>query len=669
MTHAHRLHMNRCNFILTSESLVFNSTGVLSLDRALRYTFPTSSMPAPLFLLKTLRQVGLPSLAYYAAYKIGLRSGYYRRLRPTAPSATAWQPLFSLPDRQQMAAMLGEAGQRALLAEAEEVLNGFYRPFGGELAPLRLEGDWPASHWTEFESGAMKFADDPKFIWEPARFGWAFTLGRAYHLTQEPRYRQAFLQYFHQFMQANPPWQGPQWVNGQEVALRLIALLWAAHVFQVPANEPQWLAALHAHAERIPPTLGYARAQNNNHLISEAAALYSAGLALQQPRWRALGWRWLNWALQHQISEYGEYIQHSTNYHRLMLQAALWVNLIRQDVWPWATTQSLRRASHWLFSLLDLASGQTPNLGANDGALIFPLSASAFNDFRPTVQAAARAFLQSQITPGPWDELSLWFGLSPVAKIIAPEHYLSDNLHGPHSWAYLRTSTFRSRLGHMDQLHLDLWWRGLNIARDAGTYRYNAPPPWDNPLVSTRVHNTVMVDERDQMLRGGRFLTLDWFPAYSRVTVSRDPQVLQSVTAHHDGYGDVHHERTVTVYADERWQIADRLSALRPHTYRLHWLLPDWEWTLEERDGAAIFTLQSPAGWVRLRLHSQPALPSLLTLLSLVRAGEVMYGQRTVYPFEGWYSPTYGMKLPALSLALNTPARQNITLISEFTFE
>ena len=36
----------------------------------------------------------------------------------------------------------------------------------------------------------------------------------------------------------------------------------------------------------------------------------------------------------------------------------------------------------------------------------------------------------------------------------------------------------------MDQLHLDLWWRGLNIAQDAGTYLYNADPPWDNPLVT-----------------------------------------------------------------------------------------------------------------------------------------------------------------------------------------
>ena len=68
----------------------------------------------------------------------------------------------------------------------------------------------------------------------------------------------------------------------------------------------------------------------------------------------------------------------------------------------------------------------------------------------------------------------------------------------------------------MDQLHFDLWWHGLNITQDAGIYLYNGEPPWDNPLVSTRVHNTITVDGLDQMTRGGRFLTLDWFPASSK---------------------------------------------------------------------------------------------------------------------------------------------------------
>ena len=131
-----------------------------------------------------------------------------------------------------------------------------------------------------------------------------------------------------------------------------------------PQNGARALArGVAIHAARIPHTLVYARSQNNNHLVTEAAGLYSAGLALNDPAWRDLGWRWLNWAFQHQISGYGEYIQHSTNYQRVMLQAALWTDAVRDVPWPHATLQALERAAHFLFSMLDPVSGRVPNLG------------------------------------------------------------------------------------------------------------------------------------------------------------------------------------------------------------------------------------------------------------------------------------------------------------------
>jgi hypothetical protein len=344
------------------------------------------------------------------------------------------------------------------------------------------------------------------------------------------------------------------------------------------------------HASRIPPTLVYARSQNNNHLVTEAAALYTAGLFFKNKTWQALGWKWLNWSFQNQIGGYGEYIQHSTNYHRLMLQTALWINFIKRDAFSTKTSQAIGRSAHWLFSLLDNASGLTPNLGANDGALIFPLSASTFGDYRPTVQAAARAFLRTSLASGIWDEMSLWFGLKATERVADSSAYLAENLRGKNSWAYLRASHFKSRLSHMDQLSLDLWWRGLNITQDAGTYLYNAEPPWDNPLMTTLVHNTITVDGRDQMTRAGRFLVLDWVNAYSKNLIETDENILGRVHADHRGFHGIKHERTVTVYQNERWLVEDKLIARTrsTHVYRLHWLLPDYEWQIGTRNSTFV---------------------------------------------------------------------------------
>jgi hypothetical protein len=658
-------------------------------------------VPPFIISLKFLRQMGLRPLALYALYKFGLMTGHYRRMeRSKTKEAPPFEGLraplssflFHLPPRDQLASILGNDGKASLLAEADEVLNGKFRMFGGEPVEIKLTLDQPLQHWTAYETNPTLLSslrqaqgdafvfphNDIKFLWEPARFGWSFILGRAYHLTQDDKYAKAFWKYFEAFTESNPAYLGPHWMNGQEVAIRMLSLVWAAHVFETAQatseeRRGQLIQSIYAHAARIPPTLVYARSQNNNHLVTEAAAIYTAGLFFKNPKWRALGWKWLNWSFRNQIGGYGEYIQHSTNYHRVMLQTALWIHFIKQDVWPASTSQALARSAHWLFSLVDNASGQTPNLGANDGALIFPLSVTPFNDYRPTAQAAARAFLRTSLPSGLWDDMSLWLGLKPTDRITESDAYLTDNLRGQNSWGYLRASRFKSRLSHMDQLHFDLWWRGLNIAQDAGTYLYNAEPPWDNSLMTTRVHNAVTVNGRDQMTRSGRFLVLDWVNAYSKHLVDTDEKIVQRVLAYHKAYRrfGVDYERVVAVMADETWIVSDDLQVKRrgvSRTFRLHWLLPDWEWKLSPEDRGVSLQVKSPYGWVKLLSKFETVSLNMSYQISLARAGELIHGSGEVLPIDGWVSPTYGQKAPALSLAIDVVSDYNVLFMSLFTF-
>ena len=71
-------------------------------------------------------------------------------------------------------------------------------------------------------------------------------------------------------------------MNGQEVAIRLMVFIWASQAFQdaaasTPERHARLIQSMAVHATRILPTLIYARSQNNNHLILEAAALFTAG--------------------------------------------------------------------------------------------------------------------------------------------------------------------------------------------------------------------------------------------------------------------------------------------------------------------------------------------------------------------------------------------------------
>jgi hypothetical protein len=657
--------------------------------------------PSPWIAFKALSQLGIQPVMLNALYRLGLATGHYRRMEESeqriengerGTKNSVLRSLFAFPTPEELLAVLGDDGKAALLAEADEIVAGKVRLFSAQPVELNLSLPGKLEHWTSYETGAADLRPltyDIKLLWEPARFGWVFCLGRAFHLTQDKKYAESFWRSFECFDTANPPYLGPNWTSGQEAALRLMAFVWAAQIFIDSSNStPERNAALARtvtfHALRIIPTLIYARSQQNNHLLAESAGLLTAGLALpdhpKASRWRALGWKWLNKGIQSQIDSSGEYAQHSTNYHRLMLQVVLWTNALirRNDLshcrWPRQTNEAIVRSIHWLLSILDTNSGRTPNLGANDGAYIFPVTVCPFSDYRPVLNAAVRAFLDYDLPRGLWDEMALWFEV-PLKnrKIDQVPRYLGDQVYGRDSWAYLRTAKFTTRPSHADQLHVDLWWRSLNVAQDAGTYLYNADPPWDNSLTTALVHNTVTVNGRDQFKRAGRFLYLDWFNAFRRGNLGADPAILQRIRGRHWGYWKqgVRHERNVTAYADGHWQVRDELLLIRMPwdkkaiTFRLHWLLPDWEWGVESSDQGIVIRLQSPHGSVVLRLGVSGG---KAVSVDLVRAGETVYGAGRTDLIRGWASPTYGVKIPALSLAVETQSTNDVQFISEFNF-
>ena len=597
-------------------------------------------------------------------------------------------------DSDELKAIIGE-NEAGLIEAADEIVSGTLSIFGHKKVPVNFTSTTPLQHWTDYKDFGKQ--QDIKFIWEPARFGWALVLARAYHLSRDEKYAQTFWQYTEEFLHANPPNLGPHWMSAQEVGLRLICLVFAYQIFasspeSSPKRQSLLAAAIATHAARIPPTLSYARAQNNNHLISEATALYTAGLALpthpKASKWLETGWRWLCNGLDKQIANDGTYMQHSANYHRLVTQLALWANTLAAQEgrpWPLHVQTKLSQASLWLLRIMDFDSGQTPNLGPNDGAYILPLSTSAFEDHRSTVQAANLTFNQTQyFEDGPWNEMALWLGLNLTEKTnpLTAQKPIDTEANTPHmlrnpghkSWAYLRAARFNDRPGHADQLHLDLWWRGLNVAQDAGTYLYNAAAPWNNSLAGTDAHNTLTINGLHQMSRAGRFLWLDWAQAHIQAEERTDMQgwykglMLQRVSAVHNGFRQmgITHRREVYYDEENRWHIEDSvLGKATSQTYnvRLHWLLPDWEWELK----ANILKIKSPHGWVQLYIHGNSKVAGKLDF-QLVRAGEVLHGEGEAKPHWGWVSPTYDQKLPALSFATLVHAAPPLTLHTTWEF-
>lgn len=560
------------------------------------------------------------------------------------------------------------------IAAADRIVDGTFRYFSHLDVEQGSEPDWhrnaltgevaPADrHWTTISDFGY---GDIKAIWELSRFGWAFDLVRAYWRTGDERYPERFWQLLESFRSENPPNLGPNWKCGQETSLRVMAWCFALYGFRdAGATTPQRVADLAQmiafSGKRVESTLGYALSQRNNHGVSEGMGLWTIGALFPElrdaARWRKKGRKVLEDLARSLIYDDGGFSQQSTNYHRVMLHDYLW-SMRLADILADPFSQVMRdrvgKATDLLYQLQVGENGRVPNYGANDGALIMPLSSSDYSDFRPVVTACRYLFTGMRtFDNGPSDEDLLWvFGpealdaekSAPQRRDIATDSgYLT--LRSGSGFAFSRVpETFVDRPSHADILAVDLWWRGVNIALDPGTYSYNAPAPWRNGLEGTSVHNTVSVDGQDQMSKAGRFMWAPWLHASGKALKESPEGYFTYVEASHDGYqrlpDPVTHTRAIVRLGDDHWLVLDRLAASAAHDYRLHWLLADGFTQVEAEQGASRFRMES---------GEHGAYEVIIGALGV--DPEIETDRASASTVRGWVSRHYAERLPAVSVS------------------
>ncbi len=597
--------------------------------------------------------------------------------------------------------ILGAHGEESVAAEANGILEGSL-PFFGRLSfacgfppkwfqnPATGQRVSPDCPWTE-----MRFASDDygdlKFILEPSRFLFVYPLARAYAIGGDERFAAAFWSAIENWASNSPPMSGPLWICGQESSLRILAWTFALYAFlHSPATTPQRVALLvsmiAAHAWRTMQTVGYARSQRSNHLISEAVGLWTAGTLYPELKdataWQTQGARLLREAVLDQITPEGAYLQDSFNYQRMVLHQLLWT-LRLSEIHKIQLDPEIRMraaaAFKFISKFVDSESGHAPNHGSNDGSYILPLAACDYGDFRPLLRLGCGVLDRPiALQPGPWDEAALWLcGTSATAAEREPAYQVTSTpgyhrIGAENSWALVRAARYTRRPFQADQLHVDLWWRGLNLARDAGTYLYNGEPPWNNGLAGTAVHNTVMVDRRDQMRRAGRFLWLDWAQASGRSFSTPLSASLSKTSAEspncfegeHDGYRliGVKHRRTVQCVTEDAWVIVDDLLGAGEHESRLHWLLPDLPFEVIA-DSPLCAVLSADKQSFRWNVFSSSSGSAALIRGGKILAGDIE-GRNRNEELLGWVSPTYGELCPALSLLYRVQAPLPVRIVT-----
>jgi hypothetical protein len=480
---------------------------------------------------------------------------------------------------------------------------------------------------SDFVSGA----GDIKTVWEASRFDWvlAFAQRAATGCEGDLQRLNAWVA---DWIKQNPAYCGPNWKCGQEASIRVLHLLIAARILQQDGSPRQELISLiEAHLARISLTIDYAVGQDNNHATSEAAALFIGGAWLHShgvnmaDHWSMLGRKWLENRVAHLVESSGSFSQHSVNYHRLILDtlsvAELWRGWLNLPQFSEIFYDRVQAATRWLYEMTDPKTGDTPNLGANDGANLLPLTNADYRDYRPCVALAAKLFcgklkypavklVQAQLA---------WLGLGNSADGSTAD--LSGGNLQPavfqaagyivlkkESWkALLRYPFYRFRPGHCDALHVDLWHGSTNLLRDAGSFSYNSDSMTSDYFTGCTGHNTVQFDDREPMPKVGRFLRGEWLDVDGLKVLNTDLSESLTASAGYRDWQGATHYRELAI-GESGLRVTDHISSFKKHAV-LRWRLPagDWEVTgqsvtgqgfsLDIESTAPIKQIQLANGW------------------------------------------------------------------------
>ncbi|MGK0305625.1 MAG: hypothetical protein ACI8UG_001373 [Gammaproteobacteria bacterium] len=454
----------------------------------------------------------------------------------------------------------------------------------------------PHKHWTEisdFNSGV----GDIKGVWEMSRFQWVLSFCLKYESTKDKKWLEKTNLWLSNWSLKNPLNQGANWKCAQEASLRVLHLAAAALIMKNLTPNPTMRRFVRQHLQRIQPTLGYAKAQDNNHGTSEGAALFVGGSWLlladekdkEAKKWMEIGRQYLQERVSRLIADDGTFSQYSVTYHRLMLDSLSFVELWRREtlLQEFSATylQSLKMATCWLLNMIDTSSGDAPNLGANDGALILNFTGVGYRDFRPSTELASQLFLEKKVFETEHCQL-----LRSIFCLDAKQSFVWPNskklasggygiLRNEQSFCMLTVPSYRFRPSQADILHLDFWLDGINILRDAGSFSYNTESKWLDYFSGCQAHNTVQFDQQQPMPKISRFLYGQW-PASEtfKVGENEDDVFMQS------SYSNDRKQRHIrsVLLGRGKLTVSDSIKGGNQNAV-LRWRLPVDDWTIDKQ--------------------------------------------------------------------------------------
>lgn len=415
-----------------------------------------------------------------------------------------------------------------------------FQYFSGRYYKLKHDHDWITNPTNDFRYKLSHFSKiqdlskkqgDIKFVWEISRFSWMYDIIR-YDYQEKNDQSNFILNKILNWINLNPINKGPNYICSQEISIRIINWTFALNYYKNSHSLTQEklniiLTSIEKQTEHVFTNINFSRiAVRNNHALTETLLLYFVGHIYPyfkgSKKYINKGKKWFENEIDFQISSDGSYIQHSMNYHRMVIQLLSIAYAIahkNEDNFSPIIYEKTKKTLFFLTKHVDEISGKTPNYGSNDGTLLFQLGNSEYQNIKGQLNALSQILLNKIIfnEPNKFQDI-YWFGYRPISGniigTIKNKKIFKFDRDGYYIYKdkaitlFVRCGDITARSGNNDNLHVDLWIDGQNILRDSGTYKYNTSEKLNNFFRGSISHNTILIGGENQIKRGPRFISL-----------------------------------------------------------------------------------------------------------------------------------------------------------------
>lgn len=479
-----------------------------------------------------------------------------------------------------------------IIKKAQDICDGNYDIFGESFSfgqnidwfyGFNTNNKWPMKCSYDIDFRRLEHIGDVRYIWEFNRHYQFVVLVLAYKLTREEKYLNEFIKQFYDWVDKNPMLMGINWTSAMEVAIRAYSWSWCLALLDEPKGNCQEL--IHDLKSGILNHINYVTSHfsryssANNHLIVEAAITGCIGIAVDNLHWIKLGCSVIEKELGNQVYEDGVNKEQAIHYHAFVMEAVmLFIILLKKNnvKYPLIFDERLEKMNEFITDLMN-TKYEVPNIGDSDDGHITNLCGDHFNYYEYVLQIGSLLFEKEYIQFENINRNLIWlFKESAVKQRVLKEYSAihskvyadggysilkhrdstSDRLctfdHGPLGYGALAAH------GHADALNITLSINGHQFIVDPGTYIYNIDKSWRDYFRSTINHNTITINGVNQSEIKGSFL---WGrKAQAKLLCAEFSDEKDFVMAHHDGYKDVMHERSIVYFKPDCFVVEDYLK-------------------------------------------------------------------------------------------------------------